>query len=67
MPVVMTPAEEKIWEYLLTHKTPVSAAKLSKYFIISQSKTSSTLKKFAEQGIADVVAIGKTKYYKVKE
>ena len=65
--VEMTSTEQKIWDYMLTHKTPVSAAKLAKYFIISQSKTSSTLKKFAEQGIADVVAIGKVKYYKVKE
>lgn len=65
--VEMTPMEEKIWNYLLTHKTPVSAAKLSKYFIISQSKASSTLKKFADQSIADVIVIGKIKYYKVKD
>jgi Mn-dependent DtxR family transcriptional regulator len=67
MPVSMTNTEEKIWNYLVTHKTPVSAAKLSKYFIISQSKASTTLKKFADEGIADVVPIGKVKYYKVKE
>ena len=67
MPVSMTNTEEKIWTYLLEHKTPVSAAKLSKYFIISQSKASSTLKKFADSGIADVVQIGSIKYYKVKE
>jgi len=67
MPVVMSSLEEKLWDYLLTHKTPVSAAKLSKYFIISQSKASSALKKFADQGIADVIPIGKIKYYKVKE
>ena len=67
MPVVMTNTEEKIWNYLLSHKTPVSASKLSKYFIISQSKASSTLKKFADSGIADVVQIGSIKYYKVKE
>ena len=65
--VEMTHTEEKIWNYLVTHKTPVSAAKLSKYFIISQSKAASTLKKFADQGIADVTTIGKVKYYKVKE
>ena len=67
MPVSMTNTEEKIWNYLVTHKTPVSAAKLSKYFIISQSKASTTLRKFHIQGIADVIEIGKTKYYKVKE
>jgi Mn-dependent DtxR family transcriptional regulator len=67
MPVSMTNTEEKIWNYLVTHKTPVSAAKLSKYFIIRQSKASTSLKKFADEGIADVVPIGKVKYYKVKE
>ena len=65
--VEMTSTEEKIWGYLVTHKNPVSAAKMSKYFIISQSKASIALKKFADQGIADVIQIGKTKYYKVKE
>ena len=67
MPVVMTNTEEKIWKYLMEHKTPTSAAKIAKYFIISQSKASVTLKKFADEGIADVVPIGKVKYYKVKE
>ena len=65
--VEMTSTEEKIWGYMVAHKTPVSAAKLAKYFIISQSKASTTLKKFADQGIADVITIGKVKYYKVKE
>lgn len=65
--VEMTSTEEKIWDYMVAHKTPVSAAKMSKYFIISQSKASTALKKFADQGIADVIAIGKVKYYKVKE
>lgn len=67
MPVSMTPYEERIWKYLLEHKTPVSASKLAKYFIISQSKAGSTLKKFADEGIADVISIGKVKYYKVKD
>lgn len=65
--VEMTSTEEKIWDYMVAHKTPVSAAKLSKYFIISQSKASTALKKFADQGIADIIIIGKVKYYKVKE
>jgi sugar-specific transcriptional regulator TrmB len=67
MPVTIHPNDERIWNYLVTHKTPVSAAKIAKYFIISQSKASKVLKSFADQGIADVIAIGKTKYYRVKE
>ena len=65
--VEMTSTEEKIWDYMVAHKTPVSAAKMSKYFIISQSKASTALKKFADQGIADTIQIGKVKYYKIKD
>lgn len=67
MPVSMNAHEERIWNYLITHKTPISAAKLAKYFIISQSHASNALRKFEESGIVDVVKIGNAKYYKVKE
>lgn len=67
MPAVIHPNDEKIWDYLLTHKTPVSATDLAKRFLLSQSKVSKTLKSFADQGIADVIQVGKAKYYTIKE
>lgn len=67
MAVEMTPIEEKIWQYLVTHKTPVSAMSLSKRFIISKGHVGRILKGFADKGIADVVSVGSTKLYKVKD
>jgi len=67
MPVSMNDREERVWNYLLTHKTPVSADRLAKYFIISKSHAGSTLRKFVDAGIVDVIKIGTNKYYIVKE
>jgi len=67
MPVQMNSAQERVWKYLLEHKTPVSAERLAKYFIRSKSSMSSILKKFADDGIVDVIKIGTTHYYRIKE
>jgi hypothetical protein len=63
----MNPAQEKIWKYLVEHKTPVTRTKLAKYFIMSESKVGSILGGFVKQGIADMSKKGNTKYYRVKE
>lgn len=60
----LTPTEEKIYKYLQEHVTPVNAATLAKRFIISQSRAASTLKILHERGLADIVQIGKTKFYR---
>lgn len=67
MPVNIDPKDEKIWKYLLEHKTPVTQEKIVKYFMISRSHASRALNYFVEQGIAEVVKIGTKKHYKVKE
>lgn len=67
MPVNIDPKDEKIWEYLLTHKTPVTQDKIAKYFLISKGHASRALNFFAKQNIAEIVKIGRTKFYKVKE
>ena len=67
MPVSIDPKDEKIWNYLTTHKTPVSQEKMAKHFLISQSHASRALNFFVEQGIAEVIKIGTKKFYKVKE
>jgi uncharacterized membrane protein len=67
MPVSIDPKDEKIWNYLATHKTPVTQDKIAKYFLISKSHASRALNYFVEQGIAEIVKIGRTKFYKVKE
>ena len=67
MAVEMNATEEQIWKYLVEHKTPVLIKTLAKRYILSESRISSILKKFHDQGIADVIKIGNIKYYKVKE
>ena len=67
MPVSIDPKDEKIWNYMLTHKTPVTQEKMAKYFLISKSHASRALNFFVDQGIAEVVRVGQTKFYKVKE
>lgn len=67
MPVKMTPLEERLWRYLVEHKTPVNAKRLAKHFLISESAASRALKMFADGGVADVLKLGSAKFYKVKE
>jgi Mn-dependent DtxR family transcriptional regulator len=67
MAVEIAEKDEYIWNYLLKHRTPVTAAKLAKYFIVSKTSTSGTLKKLADAGLLDVIKIGSTKFYRIKE
>ena len=67
MPVSIDPRDEKIWNYMITHKTPVSQEKMARYFLISKSHAGRALNFFVEQGIAEVVKVGTKKFYKVKE
>ena len=67
MPVNIEEKDEKIWKYLLTHKTPVTQDKIAKYFLISKSHASRALNYFVEQGIAEMSKIGSTKFYRIKE
>ncbi len=67
MPVSIDPRDEKIWNYMLTHKTPVSQEKMARYFLISKSHAGRALNFFVEQGIAEVIKIGAKKFYRVKE
>ena len=67
MPVSIDPRDEKIWNYMITHKTPVSQEKMARYFLISKSHAGRALNFFVEQGIAEVVKVGTKKFYRVKE
>jgi uncharacterized membrane protein len=67
VPVKIDPKDEKIWKYLKEHKTPVTQEKISKYFLMSKSHASRALNYFVEQGIVDLIKIGTTKFYRVKE
>jgi hypothetical protein len=66
--VEMTDFEEKVWNYLCSHKkTPVQARTIAKAWIVNDNKVARTLNRFVESGIADLVRMGSKKFYKVKE
>lgn len=67
MAVEMTPGVEKVWLYLVKAKAPVSQERIAKHFLFSQSHAGRVLNYFVEQGIADLIKIGRNKFYKVKE
>ena len=67
MPVNIDPNDERIWRYLVEHKTPVTQDKIAKYFLISKSHAGRALNFFVENGLADMIKMGSTKFYRVKE
>ncbi len=68
MAIEMTDFEEKVGRYLISHpKTPVQAKTIAKEWIASEGKVARTLKKFVDDGIADLVRMGSKKFYRVKE
>ena len=68
MAVEMTDFEQKVWNYLCSHKkTPVQARTIAKAWIVNDNKVARILNRFVESGIADLVRMGSKKFYKVKE
>jgi predicted transcriptional regulator len=63
----MASIEQKIWDYLVEHKTPVQAATLAKRFIVSKGHVGRILKELSNKNVLDIVNIGRTKFYKVKD
>jgi uncharacterized membrane protein len=58
--------EEKVWEYLVEHKTPVLVTTLAKRFMFSQSHVSRILRDLEQADKVEVIRIGRQKFYKVK-
>ena len=63
----MVDVEEKVWEYLVTHKTPVLASTLAKRFLVRKSHVSRILRDLEAKNVLDVIPIGSNKFYQVKE
>ena len=67
MPVAMNEFEEKVWKYLVEHKTPLTVKTLAKRIIVSYSRVLTYFRKFVADGIVEIVRMGSAKYYKVKD
>ncbi len=62
----MENADEKIWQYLTEHKTPVLASTLAKRFMFSQSHVARILRDLEQAGTVEAIRIGSNKFYRVK-
>ena len=62
----MRTVEERILDYLNSHKTAVTAKKLAKYFIISESHTKKVLTELVNRNVVQVVAGVKPALYRIK-
>ena len=63
----MRTIEEKVLDYLVDHKRPVTSKQLAKYFIVSQPSVSRALNKFVEKQVVDKFYQGNVLLYKIKD
>lgn len=62
----MRTLKDKIWDYLVEHKRPVTAAQLAKRFIASRSSVSRELLALESKGILERIITGKH-FFKIKD
>lgn len=67
MPVSIDPKDEKIWEYVVTRKTPVTIKQTMKTLLISEPHARRALDYFVLKGLAVMTKQGGVRLYKVKE
>jgi Fe2+ or Zn2+ uptake regulation protein len=63
--LILTPSQQKIFDYLRTHKKPVSAQYLSNYFMISYETALKALRFLVEEEEAKVIKVGQKKLYAI--
>lgn len=65
--LTLTPVQQKIFEYLRTHKTPMDAEALAKYFMVSKHTASSTLRHLLREEEVELIKVGRKKFYKLHD
>lgn len=67
MAVSIDPKDEKVWEYLVRRKTPVTIKQAMRTLLISEAHARRALDFFVAEDLADMVKQGGTRFYRVKE
>lgn len=67
MPVAIDPKDQKIWEYVVARKTPVTIKQAMKTLLLSEAHVRRALDYFVLKGLAEMTKQGGTRFYKVKE
>jgi Mn-dependent DtxR family transcriptional regulator len=67
VPRILSELEDRVLEYLLGLKKPVTSKAVAKRFILSESRATTILKFLHEKGYTDVVQQGSVKLHKLKD
>lgn len=67
MPVSIDPKDQKIWDYMVTRKTPVTIKQVMKTLLLSEAHARRALDYFVLKGLADMSKQGGVRFYMVKE
>ena len=67
MPVAIDPKDQKIWEYIVARKTPVTIKQTMKTLLLSEAHVRRALDYFVIKGLAEMTKQGGVRFYKVKE
>ena len=67
MPISIDPKDQKIWNYLIGRKTPVTIRQVMKALLVSEAHAKRALEYFVFRELADRHKIGGVMTYKVKE
>lgn len=67
MPVSIDPKDQKVWEYIVSRKRPVTIKQAMKVLLISETHARRALDYFTMKGLMDMTKHGKVRYYKMKE
>jgi predicted transcriptional regulator len=59
--------EDKVWDYLVEHKRPVTVKQLSKHFIASENAVSRALTEFVKRQVVNKIRQGNVVLYKIKD
>ena len=63
----LTPTQEKLFNYLVSHKKPVPIKKLSHHFLINPKTVESELRALHLMGLADRSRVNGRFFYEIKQ
>lgn len=63
----MRKIEDKVWDYLVDHKRPVTVKQLAKYFIVSENSVSRVMTELVKRQVVDKIRQGNVTLYKIKD
>ena len=67
VPVSIDPKDQKVWEYLVEKKRPVTIKQTMKVLLISETHARRALDYFVFKGLAEMDKQGTTRFYRVKQ